>query len=341
MVNKHESILIADDEEMIRWTLNWKLSKEGYNCYEAKNGDQALEMLTDHSADLVILDINMPGKKGTELLPAIRADFPETAVVMASSLDDTGTIIQCIKEGAQDYVCKPFSLGDIVLCVNRSLEKSKLEAQIRKYHQLTDGKAGEQKAEIRRLFYDAVENLVYSLEANDKYMVGHSRRVKDIALAVGRQLDLSTDALDELQWAALLHDVGRIAIDPHILNKADRLTPDEHRHIMRHAIVGPNMAHPFISNKVEEIILHHHDHYDGRGIDQSVTGNAIPLGARIMSVADAFSAMITDRPYRTAMSTEQVVAEIERCTGTQFDPLVVDAFFNTAVLLTSDEAHVS
>jgi len=337
MVNNRERILIVDDEEMIRWTLNWKLSKEGYSCSEAGNADQALEMLTDHSADLVILDINMPGKSGTELLPAIRTDFPETAVVMASSLNDAGIIIQCIKEGAQDYVCKPFSLGDILLSVDRSLAKSKLETQIWQHYKFTADKPGEQMAEIRGFFFGAVENLVYSLEANDEYMTGHSRRVKDFTLAIGRQLELSSDTLEEMQWAALLHDVGRIAVDPHILNKTDKLTPDEYRHIMSHAVVGPNMTRPFISNRVAGIILHHHDHYDGRGIDQLVTGNDIPLGARILSVADAFSAMISDRPYRPAMSAEQALAEIERCTGTQFDPVVAHAFFNTAGFIKLDE----
>ena len=330
MVNKHERILIVDDEETIRWTLNWKLSKEGYNCDEADNAEQALEMLTDNSADLVILDINMPGKSGSELLPEIRTSFPETAVIMASAITEIGIIIQCIKEGAQDYIRKPFSLSDVLLSVNISLEKSKLEAQVWQYQQHAEKKVRNQVTEIRRLFLGAVETLVYSLEANDKYMSGHSRGVTEITLAIGRQLSLSSDALEDLHWAALLHDVGKIAVDPYILNKPDKLTPDEYRHIMSHAVVGPTMVQPLINDRVADIILHHHDHYDGSGLDQSALGNDIPLGARIVAVADAFTAMITDRPYRAAMSTEQALAEIERCAGTQFGPVVVNAFFKIA-----------
>ena len=326
MVNKHENILIVDDEETIRWTLNWKLSKEGYHCDEASNAEQALEMLRDKSAELVILDINMPGKSGSELLPEIRTSFPETAVIMASAVTDTRVIIQCIKEGAQDYIRKPFSLGDVLLSVDTSLEKSRLEAQIWQYQRHAEKKAREQMTEIRKLFLSAVEALVYVLEANDKYMAGHSRAVTEITLAIGQQLGLPSDALEDLQWAALLHDVGRIAVDPHILNKPGELTPDEYRHIMSHAVVGPDMLQPLVNGKVVEIILHHHDHYDGSGFDQLSFGNEIPLGARIVAVADAFDAMTSDRPYRLAISGEQALAEIERCAGTQFDPTVVNTF---------------
>ena len=330
MVNKQKNILIVDDEETIRYTLNSKLSKEGYHCDEASNAEQALEMLRCNSAELVILDINMPGKSGSELLPEIRTSFPETAVIMASAITETGIIIQCIKEGAQDYIRKPFSLSDVLLSVNISLEKSKLEAQVWQYQQHAEKKVRNQVTEIRRLFLGAVETLVYSLEANDKYMSGHSRGVTEITLAIGRQLGLSSDALEDLHWAALLHDVGKIAVDPYILNKPDKLTPDEYRHIMSHAVVGPAMVQPLVNDRVAGIILHHHDHYDGSGLDQSALGNDIPLGARIVAVADAFTAMITDRPYRAAMSTEQALAEIERCAGTQFAPVVVNAFFKIA-----------
>ncbi len=330
MVNKQKNILIVDDEETIRYTLNWKLSKEGYHCDEASNAEQALEMLRCNSAELVILDINMPGKSGTELLPEIRTSFPETAVIMASAVTDTRVIIQCMKEGAQDYIRKPFSLGDVLLSVNRSLEKSRLEVQIWQYQQHAERKVRAEVAEIRKLFLGAIETLVYALEANDKYMVGHSQGVTEIALAIGRQLGLSSDSLEDLHWAALLHDVGRIAVDPYILNKPDKLTPDEYRHIMSHAVVGPNMVQPVVNGRVVEIILHHHDHYDGSGLDQFSFSNLIPLGARIVAVADAFNAMTSDRPYRPAISGEQALAEIERCAGTQFDPIVVNAFLEIA-----------
>jgi response regulator RpfG family c-di-GMP phosphodiesterase len=272
----------------------------------------------------------MPGKSGTELLPEIRTSFPETAVIMASAVTEARIIIQCIKEGAQDYIRKPFSLGDVLLSVDRSLEKSRLEAQIWQYQQHAEKKVREELAEIRKFFLHAIETLVYTLEANDRYMAGHSQGVTEITLAIGRQLGLSSDPLEDLHWAALLHDVGKIAVDPHILNKPDKLTPDEYGHIMSHAVVGPKIVQPLVNGRVVDVILHHHDHYDGSGLDQLSFGDDIPLGARIVAVADAFDAMTSERPYRPVISGEQALAEIERCAGTQFDPTVVNAFLKMA-----------
>ena len=121
------NVLIVDDEETIRWVLNRKLSREGYKCDEAGNAEEAIEILKDNTAELVIMDINMPGKQGNELLPEITTSFPDTAVIMASAVSDASIIARCIRDGAQDYICKPFSLKDILLSINRSMDKRNLE----------------------------------------------------------------------------------------------------------------------------------------------------------------------------------------------------------------------
>ena len=131
MVSSQGRILIVDDEETIRWVLNRKLSKEGYDCEEADSAERALTKLKVSPSELVLLDINMPGRLGSELLGDIRASFPETAVIMASGITDTMVIAQCINDGAQDYICKPFSLDEVLLSVSRALEKRRLELQIR------------------------------------------------------------------------------------------------------------------------------------------------------------------------------------------------------------------
>lgn len=329
MASSQETILIVDDEEMIRWILNKKLSKEGYHCEESGNAEQALEKLRDTPAELAILDINMPGRKGTRLLPQIRTSFPETAVIMASAVTESTVIAQCIKDGAQDYIRKPFSLDEVSLSVNRALEKRRLEIRIQQYRQHLRQKTVEHAAEIRKSFLNTIETLVFALESNDQYTAGHSRRTTEIALSVGKEIGLFPDELEDLRWAALLHDVGKIAIDPDILNKPGELTPEEYRHIMTHAIIGPNIVKPMVNKGVVEIISHHHDHYDGSGLDQIVSGEDIPLGARILAVADAFDAMTSDRPYRAAMTDEEAIEEIGRCRSTQFDPVVASTFLNT------------
>jgi HD-GYP domain-containing protein (c-di-GMP phosphodiesterase class II) len=181
-----------------------------------------------------------------------------------------------------------------------------------------------QTVEIRKLFLSAIETLVNTLEAGDQYTTGHSQKVTRITLAIGQQLGLSSEELEELRWAALLHDVGKIAVDPGILNKPSELTSNEYRHIMTHAVVGPGLIKPFVSDSIVAMVSHHHDHYDGGGLDQSVAGEAIPRGARVLAVADAFQAMISDRPYRRALSREDALSEIMSCSGSQFDPVVAD-----------------
>ncbi|MFC1909237.1 HD domain-containing phosphohydrolase [Chloroflexota bacterium] len=325
MVTLKENILIVDDEEIIRWVLRRKLTKEGYQCEEANDGEQAVSKLKAKPSELVVLDINMPGKPGSELLPEIRTDFPETAVIMASGVTDTKVIAQCIKDGAQDYIQKPFKLEEILLSVGRSLEKRRLELQIMEYQKNLGGKVKEQQLEMRRLFLGAIETLVFTLEASDQYTAGHSRAVTDIALNIGRKLNLSTRQMGDLQWGSLLHDVGKIAVDPRILNKPGELNPNEYRHIMTHAIVGPALVRPLVCEKVVSIIAHHHDRYDGRGLDQNISGEDIPMEARIVTVADAFNAMISDRPYRAAMSNTEALDEVKANSGTQFDPAVAEA----------------
>ncbi|NQT31265.1 MAG: HD domain-containing protein [Deltaproteobacteria bacterium] len=179
---------------------------------------------------------------------------------------------------------------------------------------------------MRRLFLGAIEALVFALEAKDKYTAGHSRRVTKLALAIGKQLGLPKDEIEDLRWGSLLHDVGKIAVDQSIQNKPEKLTRVEYEHIMIHAQIGAGIVKPVVNDRVVAMIEHHHDRYDGAGLNQTVSGEDMPLGARIMAAADAFDAMTSDRPYRPAIPVEEALGEIKRCVDTQFDPVVARAF---------------
>jgi putative two-component system response regulator len=327
-----ENILIVDDEKTVRRSLNKCLTLRGYSCSEASSADEALESLKNKPADLVILDIMMPGTSGSELLPRLKKTYPDTAVVMATAVVEPDTIVQCMKNGAYDYITKPFDVDSLISNINTVLEKRKLELSLREKSQVLEGKVEEQAKELQKLFIDAVESLVSALEAKDKYTAGHSRRVTKIAMETAVVMGLKGDDLDNMRWAALLHDIGKIGIDPSIQNKPGELTPQEYDYILTHCVIGPGIVQPLVNDTIIEIIKHHHDSYDGSGLNQKVAGDKIPLGARILATADSFDAMTSDRPYRASLPVNEAIAEVARCAGTQFDPAVVKAFLKTPIV---------
>ena len=324
-------ILIVDDEPMIRKLLSLKLSKQGYQCDEAGNADEALKKMAIYSADLIMLDMKMPGKSGMDLLLELKDKYPDTAVIMATAIAEANLAIQCMRLGAEDYITKPFNLDELVLSVERTFEKAMLEQKIKEYQEQLQQKVEQQTGDIRRLFLGSIEALIFALEAKDKYTAGHSRRVTEIALSIGRKFNLSDDDLENLRWGSLLHDVGKIAVDHFVQNKPGKLTPAEYEHIMIHAHVGAGIVKHVVNEKVVEIVEHHHDYYNGAGLHQVISGETIPLGARILTVADAFDAMTSARPYRPAMTVEAARQEFKRCAGTQFDPVVVNTFLKTEI----------
>ncbi len=185
-----------------------------------------------------------------------------------------------------------------------------------------------QMAKLRKSVLGFIASLTTAVEAVDECTARHSQRVTKVALTIGRELGLYTDELEYLRWGSLLHDIGKIAVDPCVKNKPGKLNPKEYQHIKLHAHVGASIVRPIVNEIIAEMIEHHHDHYDGNGHHQTTIGADIPLGARIITVADAFDAMVSDRPYRGAVTKNEALAEIVRCTDTQFDPKVVTVFQN-------------
>ena len=327
-----EKILIVDDERTVRRSLNKCLTRNGFNCAEAGNADEALAHLETNPADLVILDIMMPGLSGSELLPCLREKHPDTAVVMATAVVEPDMIVDCMKHGAVDYITKPFDVNQLVGNIEMVLQQRQLELTLKEKQQVLEGKIEEQARELQKLFIDAVESLVSALEAKDTYTAGHSRRVTKLAIDTGQALGLSAAEIDNLRWAALLHDIGKIGIDSSVQNKPGSLTPSEYDYILTHCSIGPGIVQPLVNDAIVEMIRHHHDRFDGKNGKQALSGRNIPLGARILAVADSFDAMTSDRPYRGAMPAARAVAEIKRCSGTQFDPAVVKAFLRSPIV---------
>ncbi len=260
-------------------------------------------------------------------MPEIKNCYPSVSVIMITAAADIHVAVQCLKQGAYDYINKPFELDDVAISVARTLEKRRLELENEEYRQHLEEKVSEQASRIRTSFLNGITSLAYALEAKDAYTSGHSKRVADISAAIARELNLSQDKIDKLELAGLLHDIGKIGISESILHKPSSLTKVEFEQIRRHPEIGEHILSPIVDSvEILESVRNHHERYDGKGYPDALEKEKIPLGARILAVSDAYEAMTSDRPYRSKMSDEKACKEIRRNRGLQFAPEVADAF---------------
>ncbi len=323
----NDRILVVDDEEGIRTLLGLRLHRLGYAHDKAANSQEALERLSANNYSLVLLDISMPNLSGRDLLPLITSKYPDTAVIMATAITDASTAIQCMKQGAYDYVNKPFDFDVLDASINRALEKRRLELENRDYKEHLEEKVKEQASQIRASFFNAITSLVYALEARDKYTSGHSLRVTESIEGISRVLNLDSQHIETLKLAGMVHDIGKIGIQESVLNKPGKLTHEEYQHIKTHPEIGSHILEPIVENQdIISVVRHHHERYDGKGYPAGLSAQDIPLGSRIISVADSFDAMTSARPYRPALGIDIAIKELIGGKGAQFDPVVVDAF---------------
>jgi response regulator RpfG family c-di-GMP phosphodiesterase len=321
------TILVVDDEDVIRRLLCQKLKSEGYKCIEAGNSRQAMEKMHEQTADMAILDIMMPGGSGVELLPDIKKHFPDTIVIMATAVGDADTAIKCVRLGAYDYFTKPYNLDEVAFSVARALNTRRLELEVLDYQQHLEDKVKIQAGKIRDAFMNAVMALALALDAKDEYTSGHSGRVAEISVAVAGEMGLSKRAIENIRIAGQIHDIGKIGVKEEILNKPDRLTSQEFEHIKMHSAIGERILKPIVDEQeILDIVRMHHEKFDGSGYPDGLSGKQIPVGAAIMALADAYDAMTSDRPYRKSLGHAAAVDEIRKGSGIQFEPDVVEAF---------------
>ncbi len=329
-------VLVVDDEPAVSKLLSTMLAPPTFCCAVAASGEEALLALQREPFDAVISDLQMPGISGLDLLSEVRRQHPHVAFLVATGLDDVRVGIQAMKLGGDDYLVKPFQEDVVIVSLQRALEKKRLEREVENYRRHLEEMVAERTCELRvalqqieRSYEDTLEALGAAIDLRDSETAGHSRRVCRYSVEIARMMGVSGGPLRSLIMGAYLHDIGKLGVPDGILLKSGPLSLDEWKLMKRHVQTGYDLVKgiPFLAEAVE-IILTHHERYDGSGYPQGLRGEQIPLGARIFAVADTFDAMTSDRPYRRALPFETARDTIRRESGRLFDPHVADVFLN-------------
>ena len=331
----NDRILVVDDEETIREIVSSMLTGAQFQCRQADSGAQALSILeSGEEFDLVLSDLMMAEMDGIALLEKSKERYPDVPVVMVTAVHDLSVALQALRNGAYDYLLKPFERDQLLAMVRRALEHRRLKRENDNYRtqleSLVDIRTRELKtalANLEKSYNITLEAFGDTLELKDAETLGHTRRVTAYAIAIASKIGLKKDEIDTIARGAFLHDIGKLAIPDYILKKPGKLTEEETAIMREHAYSGYKILSkiPYLAS-ASEIVYAHQECYDGSGYPRQLKGNEIPLGARIFSIADTLDAMTSDRVYRPAQSYEAAQKEILRCSGTQFDPAIVEVF---------------
>jgi putative nucleotidyltransferase with HDIG domain len=275
----------------------------------------------------------MPYRSGSDLLDIIKKKDPTVEVIFLTAQDEASLAVDLMKRGAMDYLLKPVELNQLVLSVGRALEHRRLIIENKNYklhlEQLVLEKTmalDQALCSLNTVHSATLDTLAMALDFRDQSTSGHSRRVADLTAGAAAHMGVKDSALIQIEHGALLHDIGKLKIPDSILFKPSGLTDDEWVIMRRHAEYG----YQFLSNieflkGAANIVYSHHEKFDGTGYPRGLRGNDIPFGARVFMVVDTVDAMIYKRPYNTPVTFNESAAEVRRCTGTQFDPDIVEA----------------
>jgi len=309
----NETLLIVEDDLALRNGLREMLSLEGFTVLTASNGREALQQMSAVSPDLILSDIAMPEMDGYTFLKRVRArgDWLTIPFIFLTARNDITDVLVGKNLGVEDYLIKPLSREELVTAVRSRLTRSQ---QV-------------QMAQRQQAFEASLTVLANAIDLRDRYTRWHVQRVTAYSLALATLLGWQEKRLEHLRYGAILHDIGKIHISEAILLKPARLTPEEWDEIRTHPVKGAEMLKdiPYLE-PATPTIRYHHERWDGQGYPDGLQGEGIPMGARIVAVADGFDAMTSHRPYSQARTLSEARLEIDHCSGSQYDPSVVAAF---------------
>jgi len=327
------SILVLDDEEYVRNLVSQILSINGYACMLAGDAVEAREHLSKQSFDLVLCDVNLPGESGIDFIRYARAEYPDTAVVMVSGVDDPEMARTALEIGAYGYIIKPFEPEELIINISNALMRRKLEIQNRLHRENLEQMVADRTAELqealaklRKSMEGIIQAMSMTVESRDPYTAGHQHRVANLAHAIGKEVELSEERLEGVWMAGMIHDLGKISVPAEILAKPGKLNEMEFSIIKNHAQVGfdilKNIDFPW---PIAQMVLQHHERIDGSGYPQGLAGDDILWESKILGVADVVEAMASHRPYRPALGIEKALEEISNKANIFYPSDVVEA----------------
>lgn len=319
-------IIVVDDEQGIVDSLSIFLKRSGYDFTGLTNPLEAIERVRNEHFDMMILDFMMDPIHGDEVVEEIRKFNKDLYILLLTGHKDLAPPLETIKRlEIQGYCEKSDKFDQLLLLIEsgiKSIEQMNTIKTVNK--QLHD-----KNEELERAYLDTIGILRQTVEAKDPYTRGHSDRVSEYSVLIGKKLGLDEKTLHILKIGGLFHDIGKIGIPDSILLKESKLSDEEYSQIKNHPMIGVHMlGDAAIFTDILPIVKHHHERYDGRGYPSQLVGDDIPYVARIAAVADTFDAMTSKRSYRDSLPIDVVRAEIERCSGTQFDPNIAKVFLD-------------
>jgi len=334
-----QRVLIVDDDPSFRKLLEFILTDAKIENQSAAGGDDALKKLATERFSAVLCDLNMPRISGRELLRMVRYAYPHTAFFIVTGQGEVDIAVELMRLGADDYLVKPFEPAVVLASIERGLKKKQLESELETYRsrleQMVLDRTEQLRSALARIeqnYDETLEALGSAIDLRDNETAGHSRRVCLYSLEIAKVYGCDSSDFITLGRGASLHDIGKLAVPDSILLKPGPLTAEEWITMRGHVSIGYELVSKisFLSDAAE-IVLHHHERYDGTGYLQKLKGAEIPLTARIFSVADALDAMTSPRPYQNRMCFEAAKCKIKSAANTQFDPSIVDSFLSIPV----------
>jgi len=324
------TMLVVDDEDGIRNALKKYLSGRGYEVSVAATGEEALEVLRRRKITCVLLDVNLPGASGIDLVPRIIDTEPDAAILMLTAVNDATAAALCMQRGALDYLTKPIDLDVLSRAITRALGRREHRIEDQQISRWLKEEVAARAAEVRaeranleRISVATLEALVNALEAKDPYLRGHSARVADFAATIAAEMGLDDEQIERVRTAGRLHDIGKIGIREEVLNKQGPLTDVEFEHVKQHVVIGSQILSPLVHlREVIAFVRSHHERWDGLGYPDALEGEAIPYGARIIGAVEIFDALTTSRPYQEKMPLATAVERMRDLIGTVIDPEV-------------------